>query len=112
MQDGGGVEAELGDDVDLDAGRFGGGDLVHQRAIEVLLRDPRMTFRIPGDADLADATPLQEAAVDHLQRAAIIASWTIAVAGDDQDPLAAALGGELRRAAGEPRRAREQAGRD
>src|SRR5262249_30273255 len=112
IQDGGSIETELGDDVDLDAGRLGGRDLVHERAIEVLLWDPRMTFRIARDADLVDAAPLQETAVDHFERAAIIAGRTIAVARDDEDALDAGLLGELRQEAVERRRAREQAGRN
>jgi hypothetical protein len=31
--------------MDLDAGRLGCGDLVHERAIEIVLRDARMAFR-------------------------------------------------------------------
>src|SRR5262245_10326269 len=104
MQDGGSIEAELGDDVDLDAGRLGGCDLVHERAVEILLRDARMAFRIARDADLIDAAPLQETAVDHFERAAIIAGRSIAVARDDEDPLDAGLLGELRQEAVERRR--------
>ena len=51
-------------------GRLGGRDLVGERAVEIVLRDARMAVRIAGDADLLDAVPLQQAAVDHLEGAA------------------------------------------
>src|SRR6266704_2494382 len=55
-----------------------------------------MAFWIAGDADLPDGAPLQQAAVDHLERAAQIAGGTITVTRDDEEPLDAGLAGELR----------------
>ena len=82
-----GIEAELGDDVDADADRFRGRGLVGQRHVKVVLRDARMAVRIAGDADVANAVPLQDAAVDHLDGAAEITGRLIAVAGDHQQAV-------------------------
>jgi len=62
LQDRLGIEAELGDDVDRQAGGLRGLDLVGERAIEVLLRYARMAIGIGGDGDPRDAVTLQRAA--------------------------------------------------
>ena len=79
------VEAELGDDVDRQAGALGGTDLIGERTIEILLQKAWMAVGIAGDADLANPVTLERAAVDHLDRAAEFAGGLLAVAGDDQE---------------------------
>src|SRR5262249_5629287 len=65
-----------------------------QRTIEILLQYARMTVRIAGDTDFADAMTLQRAAVDHLDRAAEIAGGLLVVAGNDQKAHHARLAAE------------------
>ena len=86
LQDRLGIEAELGDDVDRQAGGLRGLDLVGERTVEVLLRYARVAIGIGGDADPGDAVTLQRAAVDHLDRAAEVAGGLIVIAGDHDEP--------------------------
>jgi hypothetical protein len=51
------IETELRHDFDRKPGRFRGGDLVGERAVEFVVADARMALRIAGDADTADAAP-------------------------------------------------------
>src|SRR5262249_56393834 len=56
-------EAELRDDVNGEPGRARRLDFCRERAGELDRRDARMTFRIAGDADLADTAVLRQPAL-------------------------------------------------
>ena len=58
VEDRAGVEAELGDDLDGQAGCFGCGNFVRNRAKKLLAADARMALRIAGNADGGDAAGL------------------------------------------------------
>ena len=53
------LETKLRHDFDRKPGRFRGGDLVGERAVELVVADARMALRIAGDANAADAAPAQ-----------------------------------------------------
>ena len=49
--------------------RFRGRDLFRDRAVEFVVADAGMAFRIAGNADGADAAPTEHAGVDRVQGA-------------------------------------------
>ena len=56
-----GVEAELGDDLDLEPGLRRGLELAGEQPVELVVRDARMAIRIARDADRRDAVPRDQA---------------------------------------------------
>ena len=67
-QDALGRKRELADDMDAQALRRRGGDLLVERGFEPPGGNARMAFRIGADADLFDAGFAQAAFLDHRQR--------------------------------------------
>src|SRR5690349_14323365 len=67
------------------AGRGRSLDLCDERAVHLALGNAGMAVRIAGDADLADAAALRQAAFDHLARMVERAGGCVAIAADDQE---------------------------
>ena len=56
-----GVEAELGDDLDLEPGLRRGLELAGEQPVQLVVCDARMAIRIARDADRRDAVPRDQA---------------------------------------------------
>ncbi len=87
-----GVEAELADQGDMQAGGLGGGQLGGARLFQQLVGDPRMALGIAADEDALDAVLLDQARISMSCRAQFeFALGLVAVAAEDQGPLDAGL---------------------
>ena len=80
-----GRKRELAHDMDAQAVRRGGGDLLVERDCEPAGRNAVMALRIGADPDLLDAGLAQAAFLDHRQRVGERAR-RIDVTADDQQP--------------------------
>ncbi len=85
-QDALGRKRELAHDMDAQAVRGGGGDLLVERGLEPGGRNTAMALRIGADADLLDPSLPQASLLDHRQR---IGEWpqSIDVAADHQQTV-------------------------
>ena len=108
----GGLEAELGDDVQGGAGALGERVLPCQRRTDLRVGDVGTALGVSGDTDPRDSILVEQPGVEELHGVGELPEGAIEAASDEQRLIDAGIAGEARKALLQERAARDASGRE